>query len=99
METVFLKVTSNVLSYVGEADTQKQISIKASSSLLTEKIILANKTNKLLIRIANSIDLVLGDTGAIWRSHNQKYEKEFDTLFHFLRNYPDQEFEFICSIK
>ena len=51
------------------------------------------------VRIANSINLKLGDTGAIWRSHNQEHEKEFDTLFRFLCSYPNQEFEFICSIK
>ncbi|MDX2493695.1 MAG: hypothetical protein QNK27_01910 [Desulfuromusa sp.] len=99
METIYLKVTSKAICHIGETDTQKHISIKTSSTLLKEKIKSANKANIMAVRIANSINLKLGDTGAIWRSHNQEHENELDTLFRFLCNYPNQEFEFICSIK
>ena len=100
METIFLKVTSKVISFAKNDinGSSKQIAIKTSSANLKEKIIFANKNKRLKLKIANNINLNLGDNGAIWRSHNKDREKEFDALFHFLSEFPDQEFEFVCAI-
>ncbi len=98
METVYLKVASNVIEQIKRAPNQEQIAIRSSSASLTGKIAHANRNNLLPIRLANAFTLQLGDNGAIWRVHNKANEKEFDNLFRFLAEKPDQELEFICSI-
>ena len=99
MESGLLKVTSKVIAHIERATNQEQIAIKSPSSLLKGIIALANKENLISIHIANAITLKLGDTGAIWRSQNKEHEREFDAIFQLLAGYPDQEFEFICSIQ
>jgi len=98
METIYLKVTSKVIEQIKKAENQEQIAIRSPSASLTGKIAQANKTNLLSIRLANAFSLQLGDNGAIWRVHNKENKKEFDSLFRFLAEQPDQELEFICSV-
>jgi len=98
METAFLKVTSNVIAQMENAINQEQIAIKSNSELLKKEFSNANRNNLISIQLANAVTLKLGDTGAIWRSQNNEHKKEFDSMFRLLSEYPDIEFEFICSV-
>lgn len=98
METVYLKVTSKVIDFTKKEPKGEQIAITSSFASLTEQFAQANKNNFLSIRLANAITLQLGDIGAIWRVHNKKNKKEFNSLYCFLKEQADQKFEFICSI-
>ena len=98
METIYIKVLSKVLCQFEETDANKKIAIEASSASLKKKIKFANKNNIIPLRIANVINLNLGDTEAIWRAHNQDHMKDFDALFRFLCHHPGLDFEFVCSI-
>ncbi len=99
METVFLKVTSKVIAQMKMAINQEQIAIKSSSDNLNQIFSNANGNNLISIQLASAVTLKLGDTNAIWRSHNNEHKQEFDSMFSLLAEYPDIEFEFICSVE
>lgn len=98
METVRLKVTTNSLEQKAKATNQEQIALKSTFRSISMKLAQASKKNQVCIRLANAFELKVGDTSAIWRAHNNENQKDFDRLFAFLSEKPDQEMEFICSI-
>jgi len=49
------------------------------------------------MRIADSFVLSVGDTGAIWRSHNVEATEVFDSLYDLLATTPDQEHLFVVA--
>ena len=94
-----LKVTSKVLDQVARAPGQEQIAIASADKSLSGSIAPLNKNNRARIRIAGALVLELGDTSAFWRSHNQNSLRDFDSLFGFLKQYPDIEFAFPCHFE
>ena len=99
MESIKLKVTTNVLFQIQKSNNQEQISINSPTGSLAPLIAQANKLNRICLVLAGTLPLYLGDTSAIWRAHNSQNEAAFDALFEFLAKYPDQEFEFLCEIR
>ena len=99
METLRLKVTSKVINQAARAPGQQQIAISSPTGLLAVSISEANKKNRFRIRLADALTLQLGDTSAIWRAHNKEYERDFDSLFNFLAENADREFEFVCTVE
>ena len=97
-ETVNLRVTQAVLVSSEFAINQRQIAVSEPTGGLGEVIAHVNGNNRKWLRLGDSLILVIGDTGAIWRSHNQEYQQDFDRLFEFLAKNPDQKVKFICSI-
>jgi len=95
METITLKVTSNCLNHVKNARTWSQAQI----TILHPKFD-ASAKNKVNIAIGGIINLVVGDTHAIWHSHNNTTEqqmKNFERLFPLLANNPDKEVKFLYN--
>ncbi len=99
METLRPKVTSKVLQQVQKAPGQKQIAVTWPDGSLAVLIRAANRRDRVRIRIADVLLLELGDTSAIWRSHNDQFQSSFDSLYAFLSRHPDEEFRFTCVIE
>lgn len=92
MSHIDLAVTSRVISQVEKAGAnQRQIAIKAASRDLLEKIATANKNNCVLLSIAPEMDLMVGDTGAIWYTHQETSDRRdsFISLYNSLAENPD----------
>lgn len=102
MDTVMLKVTRKVLVQSQKSPDQRQISISdASSPELKALFETAGKNRKIRLLLAKTIPLWMGDTGAIWYSHNQaskENQEDFERLFALLAHHPDAPFQFICEV-
>ena len=96
---ITLKVTSKVISHVinAQSKNQEQIALKVVSGQLLEQKHNITKSNKVDILVANQMTLTLGDTSAIWKSH-QSDQVDFNVLFEFLSTKPDGEFEFTYEL-
>ncbi|ELV8644547.1 TPA: hypothetical protein RQL13_004481 [Vibrio vulnificus] len=99
MNKVTLKVTSKVILHISnsKAKNQEQIALKVLSGQLLELKDQITKSTRVDILVANQITLTLGDTSAIWKTH-QTNPAEFDLLFNFLSNKPDGEFDFTYEL-
>ena len=96
MNEVKLKVTSNVLRQVKQEDKWHQAQIAVTSPTFG-----ANSKNRKEIVLGGVIKLAVGDTHAIWYSHNKTTDtqmKDFKKLFFLLANHPDEEMKFLYSI-
>lgn len=98
MDTINIKVSSKVLLRQESAPGQEQIAISNITENIYAKLSSARSDNRIEIILAEKIHLTLGDTSAIWSSHNKSHEKAFIDLFNFLGKNPDQEYRFICSV-
>ena len=54
--------------------------------------------NQRTLRLGGCIDLIQGDPGAIWRTHNGQQVRDFDALYNLLERRPDHEMRFLCEI-
>ena len=99
METIKLKVTSKVLAQLERAGNQQQIAMSEPTGSLAIAIGKCSKSNRLKMRFGGSLSLEVGDTGAIWRAHNDCHKSNFDRLFKFLSEQPDIEFTFVCCVE
>lgn len=97
MESIKLKVTSNVLFQIQKSNNQEQIAINSPTGSFAPLLAQANKHNKINVILAGVLKLDIGDTSAIWRAHNSMNEADFDALFNLLSKYPDKEFEFLLT--
>jgi hypothetical protein len=98
MNKINLKVTSKVLAQVGKASNQQQIAISEASGTISSELENCNKQNRIKITLANALELIVGDTRAIWRAHNIEHQRGFDSLFNLLSHQPDTEFTFLCEV-
>lgn len=95
-----LVITRRVLEQVEiGGDNQKQIALPNSSQDIRNQLKSINFENKKTIRLGNSIPLIVGDTGAIWRTHNEDRFADFDEIFNLLSRRPDEEFRIMCHIE
>ncbi|MBN1295969.1 hypothetical protein JXA80_04255 [bacterium] len=99
MDTIKLRVTSKVLAQSKDRKNQEQIAISKPSKQVRDIVGEAKKTRRVKLLLAGAISLEFCNNGAIWYSHNLKNQKEFDALFTFLSQFPDTEFEFVCSME
>ena len=99
MAEISLAVTRAVLDYTkGSSKKEHQIAYSAASADIATRLGEVTKQKHVKVRLAGRITLVVGDRGAIWRAHNERYATDFDTLFAFLAQYPSQPMRFLCEI-
>ncbi|MEZ9534006.1 hypothetical protein BCT40_05930 [Vibrio lentus] len=93
MDSITIKVSSKSIQHIANSQVrnQEQIVFKATSGKLVEKSPLATKHNMIKITVLGQLNLLLGDTSAIWRSH-QENKSDFDALYDLLKQKPDAEF-------
>ncbi len=70
--------------------TSRQIAIKRASAELRAILDTASKATPITLRLGERIILVVGDTHAIWRTHNMANLNEYDRLFDLLALRPDE---------
>lgn len=99
MNLLKLKVTSKVLNHVHSvADiNQQQIAFLAISGDLREQASTIRKDRRYSVIIADQIHLILGDTSAIWRSHQDNTDG-FDLLFQLLSFNTNKEHSFTYQL-
>lgn len=100
MNTINIAVTKKTVAYLADKpdNNQRQIAIQDASPGLRKALNHANKNTPVTIRLAGRITLIVGDTHAIWRSHNIDNVDEYDRLFDLLALRPDEPMFFHCGI-
>ena len=99
MAEVTLRVTSGVLSHTsGGREDQRQIALTAPSGDIAPAIAAITGRQPRTLILGGTIQLILADRSAIWRSHNQTHIEDFDALFDFLAHRPDREVRFLCQL-
>lgn len=100
MGQISLVVTSKVLQRDAPGRLgERQIAFRHASPDLAHRLEAANASNQLAIRLGGSATLIVGDTGAIWRSHNRGQDELVDALFALLSRRPDSEMRFLCDLE
>ena len=92
MPHIKLKVTQKVLEQVERVGTsQMQIAIKGGSEDIEKAVLGANRDNKIVIPVSGTFLLVVGDSGAIWLSHQvtKTQTNDFQNLYQLLARRPD----------
>ena len=95
MQEIILKVTSKTLTQVKKEDKWHQAQI----AIVLPKFQATSRDRQEII-IGGVIKLVVGDSHAIWHSHNsnsKKQESDFKKLFSLLANHPDEEIKFVID--
>ena len=99
MSEIKLRVTEAVMNHVaGDHPAEMQIAMRGASVDLHDGLAGVSAKNRREIILGDCITLVVGDTGAIWRTHNAGHIDEFDGLFELLARMPDREMTFTCRI-
>ncbi len=99
MAEISLAVTKRVLEYTkAPREKERQIAYTAASADIVGPLAEVTTKHHVKLRLGGQITLVVGDRGAIWRAHNDKYADDFDALFTFLAHYPSQPMRFLCEI-
>jgi hypothetical protein len=92
MIELYLRVTKAVIEQVARSDAnQRQIAVPWSHEV--EQVVgYPSKNKPVKIRVAGLFELLMGDTGAIWSSHQHTAQqvRNFDLLYELLSQYPDQ---------
>lgn len=97
MPHIALAVTQKVLAQVeGGRDYQRQMAIRDASPELRASIDQASRENQVQIPVCGEFVLSVGDTGAIWASHQQtiQQERDFADLYALLARRPDTAITF-----
>lgn len=99
MQEIKLKVTSGVIRHIMAQNPRNWN--QAQIAIINPPIV-ANAQKRVEIKLGGSISLIVGDTHAIWHSHNaisETQRKDFESLFFLLANHPDQPVAFLADIK
>ncbi|WKE67263.1 hypothetical protein PVT67_08515 [Gallaecimonas kandeliae] len=91
MDTVQLRVTNAVMEQAVRGRHQEQIAISGAVGAFDRLLRFCNREQRIMVRLAGALDLVIGDTSAIWRSH-QESPADFDSLYALLASKPDTNF-------
>jgi hypothetical protein len=98
MAEISLYVTRDVVNHVATTPAnQQQITYRDVTADIAGRLREATRENRVQLRLGNLLILNVGDTGAIWRSHNDDRSCDFDSLFSMLARYPDRPMRFLCS--
>jgi len=90
MSFLTLCVTSAVIDQARLGDHQKQIAITNPSPDIAPVIAGASSSNRAAVHISDQFTLMVGDTAAIWRSHQVGIQlADFDDLYSLLARRPD----------
>lgn len=100
MGQISIRVTRKVHEQDSTAELhQRQIAFRAASPELDSSLRLASKQNRLAIQLGGFMTLAVGDTGAIWRTHQQGDQLHwFDALFALLRHRVDVDMDCLCEL-
>ncbi len=93
-----LVVTERHLAYAGDTKYQWQITLRNPSAGIRDQIAKLSKANPKILRLGGGFQLVLTNSGGIWRSHNGHQEALFDALYESLKSVPDQPIRFSCEL-
>ena len=93
-----LAVTSKVLRPAQCNPNQRQIAIRGASEGIQTQIGTARKYNRIPLTVGDRGQLAVGDTGAIWYSHQGTSSQvaRFQALYEELVRDPDQRVRFGC---
>lgn len=78
--------------------SERQITLRSPSADIADIIKGLNRNNRVTLVLGSCVSLVVGDTSAIWRAHNEEYSEDFDILFNLLARRPDREMRFLCEL-
>jgi hypothetical protein len=99
MSMIMIAVTSGVLRQEKVDRLQaRQLAIRGGSKVVMRTVRKASKMHMVSILLADRVKLLIGDNGAIWRSHNPQAQREFDLLFDLLALKPDASMQFGCEL-
>ena len=99
MNTISLTVTKRVINHLASGDfSQRQVAIRHASDQLRSAFATARKDRPIHICLGGYVNLVVGDTGAIWRSHNARNEPAFDLIYKLLALKPEKPMQFTCEL-
>lgn len=100
MNTISITVTQKVIDHLKlqPSRNQRQIAIQSASSDISTALASATKDHQIALLVGNRIKLSVGDTAAIWRSHNATTEAEYDILFDLLALRPAIPMLFPCEL-
>lgn len=90
-EFITLTVTQPVLRQVAEkGESQRQIAIQGASAEILQRLRETRRENPLRILIGGVFPLTVGDTVAIWFSHQTEGEEreDFISLYNLLARHP-----------
>jgi hypothetical protein len=92
MQHITLAVTGRVIQQVQVSDdSQRQLAIQGASPDLGALIETASGGNRVTIAVCGTFELSIGDTGAIWGSHQAAGHQvdDFADLYRLLARRPD----------
>jgi hypothetical protein len=97
MPEIRLCVTLNVLNQLNNGNNfQRQLAIRRASDDIDTLIRTASAENRIQVDLLDVFTLVIGDTSAIWASHQQgQMLQDFNDLFSLLSRRPDTDVTFI----
>jgi hypothetical protein len=98
MDTISLSVSQKVLDQVAkQRESQKQLAIRDCSPGIKHLLSQASRHKRTPIRLGGCVNLMVGDTGAIWRSHNEAHLADFDSIYDLLSRRPGTGMTFVCD--
>lgn len=98
MPFISLAVTERVIRQIEKGNEyQRQLAIKDASPDLRDILDTANASNKISVAICGVVELIVGDTNAIWEAHqeNKLQAEDFSDLFSLLSRRKDEPIKFI----
>ena len=99
MPEISLLVTQPVIDHTTPGrQNERQIAYRSA----TQDIVLAlnqlSASNRANLLLGCCVTVIIGDRGAIWRSHNAQHVQDFDSLYELLSRRPGSEMRFLCEI-
>ncbi len=99
MSELSLRVTKRVIAYAqGERIRERQIAYSSPSADIAGRLSAITKSNRVTVQIGGFVTFVVGDSSAIWRSHNESVSDDFDALFTLLATHPSKRMRFVCDV-
>jgi hypothetical protein len=96
---ISLYVTPGVTDRMATAPAhQHQIAYNEPSRDIAQRLRQVTGQQRVTVRLGGLVVLEVGDTGAIWRSHNERHTDDFEALFHLLARYPGRPMRFLCEL-
>jgi hypothetical protein len=98
MAYITLAVTAKVIQQAADRPpNQRQIAIRNASRDVQSQIDAARKDNFVAIPISGEFELIVGDTGAIWYSHQgtNLQTSDFMNIYELLARRPDRPVTFL----
>lgn len=98
MAEISLYVTPGVVDHTSATPAhQQQIAFKDATPDIAAQLRAANRNRHVRLQLGGLLTIAVGDTGAMWRSHNHD-SGDFDALFRLLGRYPGKPMRFVCEV-